>query len=231
MLYNYVMANTSAIWQQIVYPTYQLLPPSCSTRAIQKDYLLTKTLKNVGCGWGSGERAISRQMTRQKEHRKKEWNEQPWDSRQDEGKHQTLDGGGRSSREDPSVTAAEWLSRYSLFPFYFNRQTTVSMLSTDEKVSYNVAKPAWEFPGPQRAVRRCLPHNCWQRLRDDTEPDGEWWSYSDPSWVEAETVPQTTFTARIGCVLYVQWWPGHATSKPAARPHSQPRFAFLFSLE
>ena len=68
---------------------------------------------------------------------------QPWDSRQDEGKHQTLDGGGMSSRGDPSVTAAEWLSRYSLCPFYFNRQTTVSMPPADEKVSYNVAKPAW----------------------------------------------------------------------------------------
>ena len=72
MLYKYLMANTSAIWQQNVYPTYQLSSPSCSTRAIQKVCLLTKTLKNVGCGWGSGERAISRQMTRQKEHRKKE---------------------------------------------------------------------------------------------------------------------------------------------------------------
>ena len=30
------MANTSAIWQQAAHTTYQLSPPSCSTRAIQK---------------------------------------------------------------------------------------------------------------------------------------------------------------------------------------------------
>ena len=31
------MANTSAIWQQAAHTTYQLSPPSCSTRDIQKN--------------------------------------------------------------------------------------------------------------------------------------------------------------------------------------------------
>jgi len=30
------MANTGAIWKQAVHTTYQLLSPSCSTRAIRK---------------------------------------------------------------------------------------------------------------------------------------------------------------------------------------------------
>ena len=34
--YKWIMANTSAIWQQAAHTTYQLLSPSCSTRAIQK---------------------------------------------------------------------------------------------------------------------------------------------------------------------------------------------------
>ena len=34
MLYKCIMANTSAIWQQVAHTTYQLSFPSCSTRAI-----------------------------------------------------------------------------------------------------------------------------------------------------------------------------------------------------
>ena len=41
-LYKCIMANTSAVWQQAAHTTYQLLSPSCSTRAIQKSL----TLKN-----------------------------------------------------------------------------------------------------------------------------------------------------------------------------------------
>ena len=35
-----IMTNTSAIWQQATQTTYQLLSPSCSTRAIQKSLFL-----------------------------------------------------------------------------------------------------------------------------------------------------------------------------------------------
>ena len=40
MLYKCIMANTSAIWQQVAHTTYQLSSPSCSTRAIQKSLTL-----------------------------------------------------------------------------------------------------------------------------------------------------------------------------------------------
>ena len=36
ILYKRIMANTSVIWQQAAYTTYQLSSPNCSTRAIQK---------------------------------------------------------------------------------------------------------------------------------------------------------------------------------------------------
>ena len=39
-LYKCIMANTRAIWEQVAHTTYQLSPPSCSTRAIQKSLWL-----------------------------------------------------------------------------------------------------------------------------------------------------------------------------------------------
>ena len=47
MLYNCIMANTSAIWQQAAHTTYELLSPSCSTRAIQKILTLIKKYLRV----------------------------------------------------------------------------------------------------------------------------------------------------------------------------------------
>jgi len=37
-----IMTNTSAIWQQATQTTYQLLSPSCSTRATQKSPTLNE---------------------------------------------------------------------------------------------------------------------------------------------------------------------------------------------
>ena len=47
MLCNCIMANTSAIWQQAAHTTFQLLSPSCSTRAIQKILAFIKTYLRV----------------------------------------------------------------------------------------------------------------------------------------------------------------------------------------
>ena len=47
MLYQCIMANTSAIWQQAAHTTYQLSSPSCSTRAIQKSLTLNKNCLRV----------------------------------------------------------------------------------------------------------------------------------------------------------------------------------------
>ena len=47
------MANTSAIWQQAAHTTYQLLSPSCSTRAIQKS--LTLNEKYLRVFWKKGQ--------------------------------------------------------------------------------------------------------------------------------------------------------------------------------
>ena len=41
------MANISAIWQQAAHTTYQLSPPSCSTRVIQKSLTLNKKYLRV----------------------------------------------------------------------------------------------------------------------------------------------------------------------------------------
>ena len=55
------MANTSVIWQQAAHTTYQLSSPSCSTTFIQN---------RLKVFWEkSGEWAVSRKMTRQKEQK------------------------------------------------------------------------------------------------------------------------------------------------------------------
>ena len=59
------MANTSAIWQQAAHTTYQLSPPSCSRRAIQKS--LTLIEKYLRLFRKKSEWTISRKITRQKE--------------------------------------------------------------------------------------------------------------------------------------------------------------------
>ena len=45
-LNKFIRAFTSAIWQQAAHTTYRLSFRSCSTRAIQETYLLTKKLQN-----------------------------------------------------------------------------------------------------------------------------------------------------------------------------------------
>ena len=42
MLYKYIMANTSALWQQAAHTTYQLSSSRCSARAIQKSLTLNE---------------------------------------------------------------------------------------------------------------------------------------------------------------------------------------------
>ena len=61
------MANTSAIWQQTAHTTYQLSPPSCSTRAIQKSPTLNERYESFLERKKSGEWTIAEKMTRQKE--------------------------------------------------------------------------------------------------------------------------------------------------------------------
>ena len=67
MLYNGIMANTSAIWQQAAHITYQLSSPSCSTRAIQKNLTPNEKYLSFLEKKKSGEWTISRKIRRQKE--------------------------------------------------------------------------------------------------------------------------------------------------------------------
>ena len=66
---KYIMANTSAIWQQAAHTTYQLSSPSCSKRAIQKS--LTLNEKYLRVFWKKVRRMDHQQkkMTRQKEQK------------------------------------------------------------------------------------------------------------------------------------------------------------------
>ena len=47
ILYNCIVANTSAMWQQAAHTTYQLSSPSCLTRAIQKSLTLNEKYLRV----------------------------------------------------------------------------------------------------------------------------------------------------------------------------------------
>ena len=64
--YKWIMANTSAIWQQAAHTTYQLSSPSCSTRAIQKGLTLYEQYLSF-LEKKSQEKKNDRKMTRQKE--------------------------------------------------------------------------------------------------------------------------------------------------------------------
>ena len=80
MLYQCIIANTSAIWQQAAHTTYQLSSPSCSTRAIQKKIYIPLNKKKLRIFW------------RKKHRRMDHW--------QKNDKTERASGPGRKTREE-----------------------------------------------------------------------------------------------------------------------------------